>query len=378
MGGLTSSLKGNDSAADAANISANAMTEASRIQSDAALRGAEISAAASLEGANAMAASTDRAAQLNAEAARRAIAEQRRQFDFTSKLFQPYVDLGADFIGSVSDASTLQGFDNRIGQIQDSSVFNDLFGMRQDAADNYYARIGGARSGAAVQEAAQVPVDLAMAIENQLFGRQLNNVNIGQNSVARVGAAGQGFADSIANIEMNSAGQQGQLMVQGGNALGQGIINAGNAQGQSLVDSAYYQGAGITGAANAQAEGIMQSAQNQTNSMNAIGSIGGGIFGGMMGGPAGAQAGSAIGGQLGNIFFSDERLKVNMERIGEIGGLSLYEWDWLYPDEIGMEMSLGFKAQEVKEKYPEYTYQIGNFLAIDYPALTNHLDSLYG
>ena len=39
----------------------------------------------------------------------------------------------------------------------------------------------------------------------------------------------------------------------------------------------------------------------------------------------------------------------------------------------GTEMATGFKAQEVKEKYPDCIIDVGEYLAIDYPKLHGQL-----
>lgn len=98
-----------------------------------------------------------------------------------------------------------------------------------------------------------------------------------------------------------------------------------------------------------------------------------------------AQANSSGTSQLLNvamtaaaIYFSDPRLKTNMEPIGKIGPLTLYEWDWIdgVSDLVG-KMSTGFDAEEVAEHYPEYVAEIAGYKAVNYPALTDKLREDY-
>lgn len=82
---------------------------------------------------------------------------------------------------------------------------------------------------------------------------------------------------------------------------------------------------------------------------------------------------NAIG--VASMFFSDPRLKDNMAPIGKIGPLTLYEWDWKpeVAEKTGCEMSIGFNADEVAERYPEYVIEFAGFRAIDYHGLTDRL-----
>ncbi|MCB1725750.1 MAG: tail fiber domain-containing protein [Chromatiales bacterium] len=74
------------------------------------------------------------------------------------------------------------------------------------------------------------------------------------------------------------------------------------------------------------------------------------------------------------MFFSDERLKDNMEPIGELAGLTLYEWDWK-PEvsPVVGQMSIGFSAQEVEKAHPDCVVEIAGRKAIAYPRLIKRL-----
>lgn len=93
-----------------------------------------------------------------------------------------------------------------------------------------------------------------------------------------------------------------------------------------------------------------------------------------------AQARAAGLGQVANlasgIFFSDPRLKTNVEKISEIGDLSVYQWDWIPEAEgtpIWDSLNVGFMADEVEGKYPEHVGEFSGWKAINYPALCNDL-----
>ncbi len=83
-------------------------------------------------------------------------------------------------------------------------------------------------------------------------------------------------------------------------------------------------------------------------------------------------------GALGaGLYFSDPHLKENIEEIGFIADLTLYEWDWI-PETKGTVVEkfgkTGFMADEVQEKYPHHVYDYCGYMTIDYPSLLNELE----
>ena len=66
-----------------------------------------------------------------------------------------------------------------------------------------------------------------------------------------------------------------------------------------------------------------------------------------------------------------------MKPIKHIKNLTLYSWDW--KEEVkglpGTEMNTGFRAQEVKLKYPNCVSNINGILAIDYEKLNKTLEA---
>lgn len=254
------------------------------------------------------------AAELQAGASGAAISEQRRQFDAIRAALAPFIQAGTNALpGEVAGASP-EGFADRIkALLSPGGVLQPLVDQRMKGVQQQLAAGGLTRSGLALREAANVPTDLAMAIENQLFGRTRDLANSGQNAAVNQGTFG---ASAGANI--------GNLLTQQGSALAQGVIGGQQAQAagtQNLINT------GLTAAA---------------------------------------------------IFFSDPRLKQNMAPIGQIGPLTLYEWDWIdgLSDKIG-QMSIGFDAEEVEQHFPQHTARFAGFLAVDYPSLTDELKVRY-
>jgi hypothetical protein len=241
------------------------------------------------------------------------IRETRRQFDETQARMQPFVQQGLDALPGLNEARTVQGLDNRIAEILNTDTFGSLRDERFGDVQNQLATSGLRRSGTAMEAAADIPVDLALAIEDMLYGRQATQVGSGQNAAAGLGSLGANAASGIANARALQGASKAHGINYGRQLMTQGY-NTEFDQNMRMFDS------------------------------------------------------------FSDIFFSDERLKENMEPIGSIHGLTLYEWDWKdgISDIVG-KMAIGFKAQEVNAKYPEYVRTIYGFLAIDYPGLLSHL-----
>jgi len=95
-----------------------------------------------------------------------------------------------------------------------------------------------------------------------------------------------------------------------------------------------------------------------------------------------AETKAAVGGQIAQlasgIFFSDERLKQNIVQISDIGGLPVCEWDWIDKAKgtvIEKCPNVGFLAQDVKRKYPEFVGEESGWLFVNYEGLMERLQS---
>lgn len=91
-----------------------------------------------------------------------------------------------------------------------------------------------------------------------------------------------------------------------------------------------------------------------------------------------ANFGSQLAGLAGGIFFSDERLKENIEELGHIGDMTLCEWDWI-PQTKGTVIAgcpnVGFIAQEVQAKHPDFVREESGWLMVDYEGLLGKLQA---
>lgn len=250
----------------------------------------------------------------------------KKRFNQFSKKIEPFIQAGTDALGQVVDASTPEGLDSLLGRIFNTDTFGNLVDERERSVRGQLAAGGMTRSGTAVNEIANIPTSIGLQLENLLTGRQGSLAASGQNAVSGLGSVGQQNANSVAQLLMNT-----------GMAAGSGII---------------------TDAQSAAAGG--------QNLLNLAGSIG----------SAAINAGGI--GSLVSSFFSDPRLKENIEEIGSIKDLNLYSWDWIEGAKGTMIEgcpNIGFMADEVQDKYPDYVVEYCGFKTVNYPALLEILEA---
>ena len=154
--------------------------------------------------------------------------------------------------------------------------------------------------------------------------------------------------DLAFQIENLLAGRQQNLAGTGQNAAtGLGALGAQASSGIAQL----LKGQGVS-----QGAGILTNAQQQA--------------------ATGSQALSIASG----IFFSDERLKENIEVVTTLGDLDVVEWDWIADtartpvEKCG---TVGFLAGDVEAKYPQHVYDYAGFKIIDYPALLDQLEDKF-
>ncbi len=255
-----------------------------------------------------------RASTAEVSATREAIAEQRRQFEETQALLDPFVQAGTRQIGALERGTTAAGLDERLAEIFGTEAFGELRGERERAVQGQLSAGGLTRSGTAVQEIANVPTQLGFDIENLLTGRSQGLVSTGLGAATGVAQFGAQSATAISGLQQDI-----------GRSIGGGIITDQQAAAQA--------------------------SQNRTNTLLSI-------------------AGIAAG-------FSDPRLKKNAEVVGKIVDLDIYEWDWIdaVKDTVIAKCSnLGFMANEVQKKYPHHVKEICGFLTINIPKLLTELE----
>lgn len=270
------------------------------------------------------------AANVAASASREGIEELRRQFDISRgdilaaqgqarSDLSPFRSAGLGGLVTFGSGITPEGLGSNLRRIFQGGALDPLIKERTEAAQGQLAATGLSRSGTALEEVARIPTELGFQVEQLLTGRAQDLANIGL-----------GAATGTANVSQGA----GQALSDLSQAFGQGVLGAQQGIGETL-------GQGIIGRGQAQ---------------------------------AGFQQG--LLGVLG-LALSDPRLKTNVVKVGEINDLGVYQWDWK-PELEGMAVyetsTLGFMADEVEEKYPEYVMEFGGFRCIAYAPLINLLE----
>jgi hypothetical protein len=283
-----------------------------------AFAGAAISIGGSLL-ASSLAGDGDGGGDEGAGISQAAIEELKRQFGLVEENVQPFIDVGARQIPGVERAATVGGLDEILGEIFGTETFRNLVGERTRGVQGALSAGGLTRSGTAVQELSAVPQDIGLAIEQLISGRQTDLFKTGLGATLDLGGLG----------------------IQGASAQ--------------------------AGVGSAQAQRSFQAGQGASSRRSDL-------IGGLIGG-----GGSIIGGLAQSGFFnSDPWLKENVEIIGKIGSLNLYQWDWrpeVADTFIGKFPTIGFMADEVKKLYPQFVKPLFGFDAVHYSNLLDKIES---
>lgn len=312
-----------------------------------------------------------------------------------------------------------------------SSIF-DIFST-QPAQDAAQAQISGLNAGNA-QATGNINSAIGSLNTNytaalQPFLTNYNAANTGQQALGNVlGLNGQGGSDAALTALRNTPGykfQQGTLDdTVNAAAAANGTLNSGNQLlalnkvNQGLADSTYgqyvsqlqpYLGAagnaasGIagvntglgnatagqydqlaglnyqtqTGIGNANANADLSAYNASGNFWNLLGGIGNmkTSGGGSIGGNAVQGAGSALASGASNIMamFSDERLKENIEPVGELyDGTNVYRYRY----KGDPTPRIGVMAQEIEKVRPDAVVEVGGWKAVDYGRATDLAASL--
>jgi len=186
--------------------------------------------------------------QTAADAAKRSGYQQADQFNKIYDLYKPVADAGRAQLEPLSAGATAAGYGQNIGDILNSGALQPMIQDRQNAATSYMAAHGLRRSGAAVREAANIPSDLAMQIENELNRRRQSIAGIGQTGNAGASGALEGIGSSLAGGTLGQAQAQsqgiGNILQLGGMAaaslsdarLKEDVVQVGNMGGLAVVD----------------------------------------------------------------------------------------------------------------------------------------------
>jgi hypothetical protein len=182
-----------------------------------------ISAHGASRSASAQSQAAGQAADAQSRAAELGIEEQRRQFDLTRELLQPYTQAGAPALAQQQAFLGLSGQpaqQQAIQGIEQSPQFASMMQQGENAMLQNASATGGLRGGNVQGALAQFRPQLLNQLLEQQYSRLGGLTSLGQQSAAGVGTAGMQTGTNIANL----LGQQGQA--QAGGILGQGRAQA--------------------------------------------------------------------------------------------------------------------------------------------------------
>ena len=227
------------------------------IAAGSTLIGGAMQSSAARSAARTQAGAAERGMELQSEAQRQAIEEQRRQFDRMSEILAPYVALGPSGVeglapfrqagataferqqallglrGPEAEAAELAAIQRRPG-------FTEQQRLGEEAILRRGAVTGGLRGGNVQRALAQFsPALLAREVESQYgrlgglagagLGIEERLATLGQASATRQAAAAGGLGANVANLLTGGAAQQSALLGERGAALAGGQMAAARA-----------------------------------------------------------------------------------------------------------------------------------------------------
>ncbi len=175
--------------------------------------------------------SARKAAKAQTEAADKGIAEQRRQFDAATRLFQPYVDAGVGSIGQQEALLGLAGPEAQaeaIAAIETGPRFQALARQGEEAMLQTASATGGLRGGNIQAALGQFRPQMLQSMIQQQFQDLGSLTSIGQASAARQAAAGQATGTNISNLYGQQGAAQAGAQLAKGQAFGSALGGIGN------------------------------------------------------------------------------------------------------------------------------------------------------
>ena len=147
---------------------------------------------------------------------------QQGNINNISGMLDPQAALQGQFMGSVADASTLDGYGNMLNDVRNSDTYNSLLGERMGAAQNQFADAGLRRSTTAGEQSADIAQNTLLDLGNQNYNRQMGMLNMGNQGVMNQANYLGNANTNLNNMNMN---QQNMMNQRGyGNAMGVGDL----------------------------------------------------------------------------------------------------------------------------------------------------------
>jgi hypothetical protein len=192
-------------------------------------------------------------------------------------------------------------------------------------------------------------------------------------------------AQKQAFSRFNDSPGQAFLRERGERALLQNASAIGGLGGGNVRSALQEQGIGFAqqqyNQQMAQLAGLSGTGNNTANQLGVIGANTANAIGQNLQAGGAARASGILGEQqanaamtnnmiqMGMAYFSDDRLKTNIAKIGKhYSGLGWYRWEWNEEGQrlAGSEPPEGFIAQEVQKLYPAAVGERDGYLTVDY------------
>lgn len=210
-------------------------------------------------------------------------------------------------------------------------------------------------------------------LKNLLTPEIGNGVSASGSLAGLLGLGGGPSQTSALNNLWNSSGMNsilnaGSNAITGNQAAG-GMLQSG-ATGKALEGYGQSLGRQNLGMFAQMLQGLTNSGNQAASTVGSAGQYGAssstnGLFG--SGGITGSNGQGGLTGLMS--LFSDRRLKTDIERIGELGPLGVYQYRYLW-DEPGDPLRTGVMADEVDEHYPLASGpDVGGYRTVDYAKL---------
>ena len=178
------------------------------------------------------------------EAAAQQAAAKQQAIATLQRNLAPFRDVGTAALPGLEAASSLQGIDQRLGDIFQGGTFRNLVDERTRAVEARDAAGGNFRSGAGLLAAARVPTDIGLQLEQLGQGRLSQLSNIGLNAAGNLGGG-------VANLQAGI-----------GRDIGSGILTEQQANAAN-IQNAIQAGTGVAGLFAPQTNQPLQPGQQQ-------------------------------------------------------------------------------------------------------------------
>jgi hypothetical protein len=195
-----------------------------------------LSAGLNLLGAKMGSDAAEHAADTQAQSAREAIEEQKRQYDLTRGDQAPWMEVGGQSIRTIGDLLRSGAlFPNFTGEnLTSEPGYQFRLGEGNKAIENAARARGMFMSPSTVKGLLRYGQDYASGEYQNAFNRDLTNKTTKFNMLSGAAGTGQTAANTLANTGANSASNIGQLITGAGNARGAAGIAGANAWTNAL------------------------------------------------------------------------------------------------------------------------------------------------